>query len=120
MALTCSPCPDDWYDNTRDILNFLWHYLPENPSAGREWPLHLPILPSSISTLRKKSGFASRTLVSIGHSLGGGTTALAAYNAPQLFSTLILVDPIIESRDEYDRSPLPYGAVKRRSHWPSR
>lgn len=51
---------------------------------------------------------------------------LAALNYPKLFSSLILVDPIISMNDlfveeNYDHIyKLAFGALARRSTWPSR
>ncbi|KAH9948107.1 hypothetical protein B0H21DRAFT_821288 [Amylocystis lapponica] len=84
----------DWQDNARDVLQFLLHYLPESPSDS-ELPTHLTRLPEVISDARKKDGFLGRTLVAVGHSLGGCTVSIAALEHPQLFSALVLVDPII-------------------------
>jgi pimeloyl-ACP methyl ester carboxylesterase len=110
--------PDDWADNSRDMLNFLLHYLPDAPMP--DLPLHLSPVSSSITATRRVSGFTDRTLIGVGHSLGGVTTAWAACEVPQLFSSLVLIDPIIESRDVYYESHLPGGAVKRRTRWSSR
>ncbi|OCH94591.1 alpha/beta-hydrolase [Obba rivulosa] len=122
----------DWQDNTRDILHFLLHYLPSSASPA-VLPTHLPRLPDSVAQSRIRRGFADRTVVGIGHSFGGCTTAYAAITYPQLFSSLILVDPIIfphESAGTLDpRSGVPdsvgrhhnvTGAIQRRDRWASR
>ena len=67
-----SPTPVDWQDNSRDILQFLLHYLPERAST-HDLPVHLPALPAHIVQARRAHGFASRTLVGVAHSLGGTT-----------------------------------------------
>ena len=64
--------PDDWTDNSRDILNFLLNYLPVHP-ATKSLPMHLVCLPDSLATSRRAFGFQSRTFVVIGHSFGGCT-----------------------------------------------
>jgi len=127
-----NPSSDDWRDNTRDILHFLLHYLPATVSSS-VLPTHLPRLPDSVAESRIRHGFAERTLVGIGHSFGGCTTALAAIVHPTLFSSLILVDPIIfpyvgegmlDPRagvpDSIDRSKTVIGAIQRRDRWSSR
>ena len=67
-----SPPPVDWQDNSRDILHFLLHYLPERASTS-DLPVHLARLPARVAQTRRTSGFASRTLIGVGHSLGGTT-----------------------------------------------
>ncbi|KAG1752171.1 Alpha/beta hydrolase family-domain-containing protein [Suillus lakei] len=111
----------DWRDNARDIAHFLLYYLPEDASS-KALPTHLHILPESISESRKTNGFSSRSLVAVGHSFGGCSSILAAVNFPALFSSMILVDPvIIQHRNSFNfvGFKLP-GALTRRDRWPSR
>ncbi|KAI0052389.1 hypothetical protein FA95DRAFT_1602038 [Auriscalpium vulgare] len=112
----------DWADNSRDILNFFLHYLPEAPSS-EPMPLHLPRVPSVISDARRVHGLRQRTLVTVGHSFGGTSLALAAHYFPSLFSGLVLVDPVIMPF-ELDRRlgvwGLTYGGLSRRETWPSK
>jgi pimeloyl-ACP methyl ester carboxylesterase len=110
--------PDDWQDNARDILNFLLHYMP--PSSCLNTSLHLPLVPKEISQQRQREGFVGRTFVVVGHSFGGASAVLAASHSPRLFDSLILIDPVIESVPTELRSPLPGGAVRRRTRWSSR
>ncbi|KAI0928000.1 hypothetical protein AcW1_005386 [Taiwanofungus camphoratus] len=115
----------DWQDNSRDILHFLLYYLPPSASPAA-LPVNLPRLPDSASESRESQGFEARTLVAIGHSLGGCTSARAAIVQPRLFSSLILVDPII--RPYPQNGPLIakrvhkmiVGAVQRQTRWSSR
>ncbi|KAG1867458.1 Alpha/Beta hydrolase protein [Suillus tomentosus] len=89
----------DWTDNARDIANFLINYMPE------------------------ESGFFSRTLVVVGHSVGGCVAALVALHFPALFSSLILVDPMIDTFTEFPwehAQSLVGRILLRRQHWPSR
>jgi pimeloyl-ACP methyl ester carboxylesterase len=109
---------DDWADNARDILNFLTHYLPDTPVPNL--PLHLAPVPLPAASARTSTGLTSRTLVGVGHSLGGVSTAWAAAHCSALFAALVLLDPIVESRAAYSAAALPAGAAKRRTHWPSR
>ena len=67
-----SPTPVDWQDNSRDILHFLLHYLPPRASP-LELPTHLPPLPAHTAQTRRTHGLVSRTLIGVGHSLGGTT-----------------------------------------------
>lgn len=117
---------DDWSDNVRDIINFLLNYLPDSAEPNSTLPTHLQRVPAKVSEIRAKCGFSHRTLGGIGHSFGGtslyedpscrrtGETltlclalsgALAAINEPMLFSSLVLVDPIV-------LPPPPPGKVK--------
>lgn len=71
-------------------------------------------------------------VVGVGHSLGGMLTALAAARRPELFSALILLDPVIftgyrsffwgwmKRFGQQHRFFLAQGARKRRDHWPDR
>lgn len=111
----------DWQDNARDIAHFLLYYLPEDASS-KALPTHLHLLPETISESRKNKGFSSRSLVAVGHSLGGCSSVLAALNFPALFSSMILVDPVIINHGGY--SPhifmLKMAALTRRERWSSR
>ncbi|EMD37002.1 hypothetical protein CERSUDRAFT_155418 [Gelatoporia subvermispora B] len=122
----------DWRDNTRDILHFLLHYLPASASPS-VLPTHLPRLSNSIAQSRIQHGFNDRMIVGVGHSFGGCTTAYAALIHPQLFSSLILIDPIIfpyegegtlDPRlgvpDSINRNTNVVGAIQRRDRWTSR
>jgi len=114
----------DWADNARDILNFLLYYLPSSVSTSI-LPTHLSPLPALESERRKNNGFGERTLVAIGHSYGGCTSVLAALTYPVLFSSLILVDPVIApKRTEEMRGDriwdLTLGALQRRETWNTR
>ena len=44
-----------------------------------------------------------RDAIGIGHSMGGHSVTLAAARAPQHFGGLVLVDPVIQPREEYGR-----------------
>ncbi|KAH9926152.1 Alpha/beta hydrolase family-domain-containing protein [Fomitopsis serialis] len=115
----------DWQDNSRDVLQFLLRYLPSRASSS-ELPTHLPRLSDSIAHERRSRGFSERTMVGVGHSLGGGTLARAAIAEQALFTSLVLVDPII--RPYPSKGPLlgaatmklTIGAIQRQSRWASR
>ncbi|KAL5514866.1 hypothetical protein ACEPAG_2182 [Sanghuangporus baumii] len=115
----------DWQDHSRDILNFLLRYLPSrNDALRKDLPVHLPRVSSQDESTRLKDGFmGERTLVGIGHSLGGATVTLASITCPALFSSLVLVDPVI-APPYTDRGPsvgaLAFGAVQRRHTWKNR
>jgi pimeloyl-ACP methyl ester carboxylesterase len=75
---------------------------------------------------------AGRAAFGVGHSLGGTLTALAAARRPELFSALVLLDPVVFSGARSliwgltkrlgggRRFPLVRGAARRRDHWPDR
>ncbi|KAH7911504.1 Alpha/beta hydrolase family-domain-containing protein [Hygrophoropsis aurantiaca] len=112
----------DWMDNSRDIANFLIKYLPEVPLDG-SLSTHLPRLPRHVSEDRKKSGYSRRILVDVGHSMGGCTSVEVAINFPALFSSMILIDPVIVQPHSYARGYLRgmvIGALQRRTRWSSR
>ncbi|KAI0636106.1 alpha/beta-hydrolase [Trametes polyzona] len=90
----------DWHDLTRDILNFLSTYLPNEPGAFIDTVLQ-PVSPCSESKAPR------RKVVGIGHSFGGTILARAAIDRPYLFESLVLVEPIIFSAAFQDRGPGP-------------
>jgi lipase len=61
-----------------------------------------------------------RGAVGVGHSLGGHAMALAAAMEPSAFSSLLLVDPVIQMRDRYDglKKEVEFIA-RRRARWKS-
>ncbi|KAI6014969.1 hypothetical protein F5J12DRAFT_969296 [Pisolithus orientalis] len=73
----------DWHDDARDIVNFLLNYLPEEttPASLPTCLAHVPEAVFALLSLMIAHFFLCR--------------ALAALNFPKLFSSLILVDPII-------------------------
>ncbi|EIW57881.1 alpha/beta-hydrolase [Trametes versicolor FP-101664 SS1] len=90
----------DWHDLTRDILNFLSTYLPADPGAALATVLH-PVAPHEFGKSRR------RRLVGVGHSFGGTILARAALAQPDLFDSLVLVEPIVFSAAFQDRGPGP-------------
>jgi len=86
----------EWLDNSRDIINFLTYYLPDTIGySGDQLPTHLPLVPQETSEARAKSGLINRTLIAIGHSFGGCSLVHSAVSRPELFSALVLADPVI-------------------------
>ena len=65
-----SSLPDDWRDNSRDILHFLQFYLPTSLSPGA-LPTHLSRLNAPEASSRRTHGLQNRRIVYIGHSFGG-------------------------------------------------
>ena len=108
------------------MLNFLLNYMPVDPHAPT-LPTHLQLVPTDVAESRKWFGMGGRDLAVVGHSFGGCTSALAALNVPALFSSLVLVDPII--RPLFPGAPLmvweihikmSFDAIRRKNHWKSR
>ncbi|KAH7337716.1 Alpha/beta hydrolase family-domain-containing protein [Rhizoctonia solani] len=111
----------EWSDHARDILNFLSNFMPDK--VGSQTESSLSRIPEQATHDRLKHGFANRTVVGIGHSFGGCTLARAAIESPRLFSSIILLDPVIYSSYAV-RGPgidaLTKGALIRRDHWSDR
>ncbi|KAH8827512.1 hypothetical protein DL96DRAFT_1252034 [Flagelloscypha sp. PMI_526] len=95
-----------WEDDSRDIVQFLTYFLPSQ-SSGLELPTVLSRIPESDTRDRLVNGLAkNRRVVAIGHSFGSSTAALAAIHFPKLFSSLLLMDPIVirpRMPDVYER-----------------
>jgi len=61
-----------------------------------------------------------REAVGVGHSLGGHAMALAAAIEPSVFSSLLLVDPVIQMPDRYDGHAKGVDFIaRRRARWKS-
>ncbi|KAF9450037.1 hypothetical protein P691DRAFT_811281 [Macrolepiota fuliginosa MF-IS2] len=120
-------CLFDWADNGRDILNFLHYFIP-SVATDAPVPTHLRRISSEETQYRKAHGFRARTIVGVGHSYGGCTTTFAALENPKLFSSLILVDPVIikpydteeQGLADHRTDGLIYGALNRREVWSSK
>ncbi|EMF14811.1 alpha/beta-hydrolase [Sphaerulina musiva SO2202] len=86
-----------WYDHSRDLANLI--------------------------NLRREE--MVRPIVGVGHSMGGNQITKLALDHPSLFTTLILLDPVIQMKSaEIDPSSQVPSAAQastfRRDHWPSR
>ena len=102
----------------------LW--CPDDPETLQDWR---PMAEDLRAELRRRG---LRGVIGVGHSLGGTLTALAAAAEPELFSALVLIDPVIFTRPrswlmaaakrlgQTHRSPLVQTALKRRADWPGR
>lgn len=64
--------PVQFEDGSRDVLNFLLHYLPERPSTASETclPEILDPVEAEDSERRRSQGFQYRNLVGIGQCMG--------------------------------------------------
>lgn len=61
-----------------------------------------------------------RNAIGVGHSLGGYAMALAAAMEPPAFSELLLIDPVIQTRDRYNGSSTDVEFIaRRRARWKS-
>jgi pimeloyl-ACP methyl ester carboxylesterase len=62
-----------------------------------------------------------RPLIGIGHSMGGCQIVNLSLMHPRLFTTVILIDPVIvRFNTSDDGSPLAVASTRRRDRWPSR
>ncbi|KAM6489266.1 Alpha/Beta hydrolase fold [Amanita muscaria] len=117
-------CIYDWMDNARDILNFFTHFVPCQPSSA-VLPVHLPRVSGSIAKERALVGLQARNIVAIAHSFGGCSCTSAALTNANLFSSLVLIDPVIMNPylfqiNEGRVDPLLIGALIRRDTWKSK
>lgn len=140
ISLHLSPLVS-WVDNGRDILNFLISYI-DSPDFSKESPSSTTLLTPNLSqehllsldksppslglhgalNRRTESG---RRIVGIGHSLGGAGISFAATTLPSLFSSIILLDPVLPptatdlSKDVEAKNTqkMTAGALIRRSEW---
>jgi hypothetical protein len=71
-SITNISIPDDWSDNSRDMANFILHYLPVDIDP-ETLPVHLERVTESETATRAQYGVSDRTIVAIGHSFGGAT-----------------------------------------------
>ncbi|CEL59021.1 Peroxisomal membrane protein LPX1 OS=Saccharomyces cerevisiae (strain ATCC 204508 / S288c) GN=LPX1 PE=1 SV=1 [Rhizoctonia solani AG-1 IB] len=112
----------EWSDHARDILNFLGNYLPDRVE-NKQIERNLSHIPDQAVQDRLKQGFTHRNIVGIGHSFGGCTLARAVLDSPSLFSSIMLLDPVIYPSYAI-RGPgidaLTKGALIRRGQWPDR
>jgi len=88
-----------------------------------------PLAGDLVQLLERHAGGA---VLGVGHSLGGALMALAAARSPDLFSALVLLDPVVFSGARSmvwglmkrlgcgRRFPLVRGAERRRDRWPDR
>ena len=85
-----------WNDHPRDLLYMINRFRKEMP----------------------------RPLVGVGHSMGGTHLVNLAYIHPRLLTSLVLIDPTIQTTfpADQDRSRIsnPQASTFRRDHWPSR
>ena len=98
----------------------------EEPATLTDWR---PLAADLRAELRRRG---LRGLLGVGHSLGGTLTALAAVAEPELFSALVLIDPVIftwprswlwsamQRLGLAGRFPLVRRASGRRAHWSGR
>lgn len=62
----------DWADNARDILNFLLYFLPaQSLPATAPLPECLDRVSDDNVKRRISQGFSNRTVIGMGHSIGG-------------------------------------------------
>jgi pimeloyl-ACP methyl ester carboxylesterase len=82
-----------WLDHSRDLLHMVNIFRDEMP----------------------------RPIMGVGHSMGGAQLAYLASLHPRLFESLILIDPVIQSKVSVDGNVSPaVASARRRERWPSR
>ena len=115
---------------TSDFTMVSWEARPLWPGAGPEqiqgWE---DLAQDLVETLRSRG---MNGIIGIGHSLGGVLSLMAAVRAPELFSALVLLDPVLfsgmralvwrmmKATGRSQRMPLYDGAMRRRDQWPDR
>ncbi|GAA6013804.1 hypothetical protein JCM10207_008197 [Rhodosporidiobolus poonsookiae] len=131
----------NWLDYARDLLNFLLVYIDSptlsSPSSpGRPAPLLEPSAHTRAELLLNARApqpagtplpshrlFRNKRLVGIGHSFGGSILGLAATACPAVFSSVIILDPWLISKD-FAGSVIDGGFFRsvalRRDSWTSR
>ncbi|GAM44029.1 hypothetical protein TCE0_060r19321 [Talaromyces pinophilus] len=82
-----------WFDHARDLLYLINHFKADMP----------------------------RPIVGIGHSLGAGQLALLCLLHPRLFTSLVLMEPVIEPNALAGKGPIFVSlSLNRKDSWPSR
>ncbi|KAF5624960.1 hypothetical protein F52700_9335 [Fusarium sp. NRRL 52700] len=105
-------------DIVRDLLLFLTAYLPVQP--GEELPKHLvPRIPTG-----KAQQPTRQDLHVFAHSLGAQAAILASVHAPNIFSSLMLVDPAMipagKINDAMTKLPKEIFCLGLKEHYPDR
>ncbi|GAA99775.1 hypothetical protein E5Q_06478 [Mixia osmundae IAM 14324] len=146
-----------WPDQGRDLLNFLLLYLPpatrnviagEDPSlshgasalsSGSPAPRMLARQHLEDSALLRLDGSGAqlsgqqirgRKILGLGHSVGGSGALIAATTLPSVFSSIVLIDPVVGPPSMFSPEALPANrkawvarvsqTLARRDHWPSK
>lgn len=84
-----------WFDNARDIWQFLDYYLPtqsppkDRTDFGPRWP------PVNLPVTTRAQGRRGRTIIGIGHSYGGASMHLLNMCIGDIMAGQISIDPII-------------------------
>lgn len=79
------PSVHSWQDYSRDTLNFLFHVLP-SVEDNAPWQLKWSQTPAPSQ---------KRTIIGVGHSLGGGALVHASFARPEAFDALFLIEPMV-------------------------
>ena len=100
----------------------LWE-TQKNPNELKSWDLLVDDMIHFMKTNKMKN------VVGLAHSLGGTISILAAHRSPDLFSQLILLDPVVLSKESFLTSesltiaerklynPFANASANRRDHW---
>lgn len=101
----------DHNDAARDIIQFLEHFLPQ--ADDPEVPARLPFHPNPART---------RPVLGVGSSVGATALLAAAYHHPELFSGLVLSEPILcpaQALPMARKVRLGAFALRKTDSWPS-
>ncbi|KAJ3564589.1 hypothetical protein NP233_g8198 [Leucocoprinus birnbaumii] len=118
----------DWADNGRDILNFLHYFIPATLTDS-PLPTHLRrVIPRRHIIDRFMGSKIEHSLELDIHMVAALRETFAALENPKLFSSLILIDPVIikpydleeHAHADSRTNNLIYGALSRREEWLSR
>lgn len=112
----------DWQDVARDMIVLLRNCLP--PRADQidpaEVPEYLEYRQEGVDDQQK--GYVRR-VIGVGHSIGGNALVQASHAYPDLFHSLILVDPMTRSLESHEAGgvaeTLVRSCIGRRDTWPS-
>ena len=114
-------------DSTLWLTDVPGHGGSEQPKQRMpEWPA----MARAVADALQQNNRAGKPVVGVGHSMGGVLTLLAAARQPQLFSRIILLDPVLFSPEIvlaqqisrttgiWKRTALVRSVSKRRQQWP--
>ncbi|KAG7532138.1 hypothetical protein FFLO_03826 [Filobasidium floriforme] len=112
----------DWQDVARDMIVLLRNCLP--PRADQIDPAEVPeYLEYRQEGVDDEQGGYARRVIGVGHSIGGNALVQASHAFPDLFHSLILVDPMTRSLESHEAGgvaeTLVRSCIGRRDTWPS-
>ena len=104
------------------------HHRPLWPGHGPEELTNWQVITDDLVYFLTQQGYEQ--IIGVGHSLGAVATMKAAYQRPELFSKIVLIEPVFfepqfldllaANLEVLEDSPMSRGARKRRDTWPDR